>query len=143
MGARWARAAALAAASLVVLAATGCTATMADLKGDRNARALLQPAVATPQVSADGQGATREAQAVFTLRNGAWGPVRVESARAPIGTRVQCNPPLPATVKAGGTLVVTVIAQFSAAAPADLRTVLLETRGSPPLALVVHPETAK
>lgn len=116
---------------------------MADLKGDRDVRATLQPAVATPQVGADGQGATREARAVFTLRNSAWGPIRVESARAPIGTRIQSDPPLPTTVRAGGTLVVTVISQFSAAAPAEARTVLLETRDSPPLALVVRPEAAK
>lgn len=115
--------------------AVGCTATLGDLQGDRTATVRLASPV-------------QECPATFELRNKSWAPILVESARVPIGTVITTEPPLPTTVKPGGTLLVTVVAKLRAragagagaraASEAASQTYLLETRGAAPLALTVR-----
>lgn len=108
----------------------GCRTTLGDLAGAREASGT----------STAGAGVAREETATFELSNRAWGPVRVESVRAPVGTEVLTEPPLPAEIKAGQRLSVRVSAWVPAGGAREERTVALETRGSPPLLLTVRPE---
>lgn len=117
-----------------VLAAglAGCAATTKDLAGDR--MAVIQP---LPQGTP--AGTVRDVPTNFMLRNNGLAPVKVESMRVPIGTTVLTDPALPATIRPNGTLVVTVISKVRAGDAMQPRTVLLETKGQPPIELTVRP----
>jgi hypothetical protein len=126
---RGARAAlAIAAAASVALLA-GCTATMAELSGERTSTAWVTPAA---------EGGPVEVPATFRFRNRSLGSVRIESARLAIGTVIETVPPLPATVGPGGTLEVRVTGSFDPEDGDARRSVRLETAGMPPLEMVLE-----
>lgn len=123
MSARWC---ARGAGFALALVATGCAGQLHDLQGDR---------LATAQVVDD------QTTAEFVFRNGAWGNVRVESARVPVGTVVDTRPKLPVTLKPGQTLTVLVTDAVRPGRGAA-RSVWLETAGQEGLELVVQPYVA-
>ncbi|MBL9140508.1 MAG: hypothetical protein JNK53_01460 [Phycisphaerae bacterium] len=111
----------------------GCTARLSDLQGSRTDTAAL----------AAGDSGVQEVPSVFRLQNTSWAPIRVESARVPIGTRIATEPTLPTTVKPGGTLEVTVVSKLRASEPPTARRILLETKGTEPLVLLVTPKVTE
>lgn len=125
-----ARRAATAAAAVPLLAA-GCAGRLADLAGPRSVTEWVTP-------EAVGGDAVAEVPASFVLRNSSFGPVRVESAAAPVSTEVRTEPPLPATVGAGRSLRVSVTARFRASEGDAVRRVRLEAAGQAPLELSVE-----
>lgn len=122
--------AALAAAAGACVALSGCSARLADLEGPRGVTQWITP-------PAQGTDDAVDVPATFVLRNRAFGSVRVESLRVPIGTEVVTEPPLPADVGGGRSIVVTVLARFRASEGDQVRSVKLETAGQPPLELMV------
>lgn len=112
-----------------VMLLAGCTATMADLAGDRASTAWVTPPAEPGPV---------EVPATFRFRNRSLGSVRVESARLAIGTVIETVPPLPATVGPGGSLEVRVTGSFDPADGDARRTVQLETAGMPSLEMVLE-----
>lgn len=114
-------------------ALAGCTAKLGDLQGPRSATVVL----------AGTEGPVQELPVTFALRNGSWAPILVESARVPISTVIATEPALPATIKPGGVLSVTVTSKLRPDGPLKERTILLETKGVEPLRLTVQPERAR
>ncbi len=120
----------LAAAAGACVALAGCAARLADLEGPRGVTQWITP-------SARGADDAVDVPATFVLRNRALGTVRVESLRVPIGTEVTTEPPLPASIGGGRSISVTVLARFRASEGDQVRSVMLETSGQPPLELTV------
>jgi hypothetical protein len=108
---------------------------MASLEGERSVGIAFTPV--------QGAQAPVEVPAVFTLRNGTWGGIRIESVRAPVGTEVSTIPPLPATIKGGSTIEVAVITHFRPGTAGGSRRILLECAGQPPLELRVASTTER
>ncbi len=127
--ARSVRVAAAGVAAAGVLALAGCTATMADLAGERTSTAWVTPPAEPGPV---------EVPATFRFRNRSLGSVQIESARLAIGTVIETVPPLPATVGPGGTLEVRVTGSFDPSDGDARRTVRLETAGMPSLEMVLE-----
>ncbi len=124
------------AVALACMANAGCAGKLADLQGARSTT------VHVPTETLAGEGTANPATGVsasFSLKNAAWGAVLVESLRVPVSTTVTTQPELPATIKPGGELQVTVYSKFKPGRPAGARTISLETKGQPPLALTVQP----
>lgn len=128
-GTRPSRGARVAAAGVLALALAGCTATMADLAGERTSTSWVTPPAEPGPV---------EVPATFRFRNRSLGSVRIESARLAIGTVIETVPPLPATVGPGGTLEVRVTGSFDPSDGDARRTVRLETAGMPSLDMVLE-----
>lgn len=118
-----------AAALLLATALPGCTTPMDRLQGDRGLVSWLS----APASRAD----MVRVPAVFMLRNPTLGSVSIESVRVPIGTEVNTEPPLPARIAPGGTLLVTVVAAFRPEEGDRVRRVLLQSAGQPDLVLTV------
>ena len=127
--ARGAREALGIAAVASVAAIAGCTATMAELSGERTA---------TSWVTSSPEPGPVEVPATFRFRNRSLGSVRIESARLAIGTVIETVPSLPATVGPGGTLAVRMTGSFDPADGDARRTVTLETAGMPSLEMVLE-----
>ena len=128
-GARGVREVLAIAGMATAAAAAGCTATMAELSGERSAVSWVTPPAEPGPV---------EVPAAFRFRNRSLGSVRIESARLVIGTVIETVPPLPATIGPGGTLDVRVIGSFDPADGDARRTVTLETAGMPSLEMVLE-----
>lgn len=120
---------ALGAAIASVMLIAGCTATLADLSGERTSTSWVTPPAEAGPV---------DVPATFRFRNRSLGSVRIESARLAIGTVVETVPPLPATVGPGGTLEVRVTGSFDPMDGDARRTVRLETAGMPSLEMVLE-----
>ena len=120
---------ALGAAITPVMLLAGCTATMADLSGERTSTSWVTPPAEAGPV---------DVPATFRFRNRSLGSVRIESARLAIGTVIETVPPLPATVGPGGTLEVQVTGSFDPMDGDARRTVRLETAGMPSLEMVLE-----
>ncbi|MFM8816268.1 MAG: hypothetical protein ACKOHI_00045 [Phycisphaerales bacterium] len=117
------------AAIASVMLFAGCTATMADLSGERTSTSWVTPPAEAGPV---------DVPATFRFGNRSLGAVRIESARLAIGTVVETVPPLPATVGPGGTLEVRVTGSFDPMDGDARRTVRLETAGMPSLEMVLE-----
>jgi hypothetical protein len=124
-----ARGACVVGACAAGLVLAGCTATMADLAGERTSTSWVTPPAEAGPV---------EVPATFRFRNRSLGSVRIESARLAIGTVIETVPPLPATVGPGGTLEVRVTGSFDPSDGDARRTVRLETAGMPSLEMVLE-----
>jgi hypothetical protein len=124
------------AAALACMASAGCAGKLTDLQGSRSATVQVPAAIAA---SADSGHSVADISASFSLKNSAWGAVLVESLRVPVSTAVTTQPELPATLKPGAELHVTVHSKFKPGQPASARTISLETKGQPPLILTVQP----
>lgn len=118
-----------AASLLAALAVPGCATPMEGLRGDRGLTSWISAPASRPEAV--------RVPAVFTLRNPTLGSVRIESVRVPIGTEVTTEPPLPARVAPGGTLLVTVVATFRPEEGDRVRRVQLQCAGQPDLVLTV------
>jgi hypothetical protein len=124
-----------AASGAAALLLAACASPMASLEGERSVGIAFTPV--------QGAQAPVEVPAVFTLRNGTWGGIRIESVRAPVGTEVSTVPPLPATIKGGATIEVAVITHFRPGGKGGVRRILLECTGQPPLELLVASSTER